>query len=375
MSETGADAEVVVVGGGVVGAAVFHELAARGAAVTLVEQDRGGLGSTAWSGGIVRCYHDDPELTDRALTGWRHFREFAAHTGESAAFHPCGFLYLPHPDRAGAARRETVRLSAHAPARWLTAEEVDSRFGQLLAAPARGGAVWEPEAGWLDATEVTRGYLRAGRRKGGTVLEGVAVHSPLRGGDGRLHGVRTTSGTVRAATVVLAAGAATPGLLTSWGIEHDLWAQAVQVELRRPATPVTGQPAYTDDEFDVNGRPDPDSGGIYLGHPTGRRVPGAGREPVDAAQSQLAAEAGARRWRWVPGSRSLGGLRAAECWAPDGGGRVVRHPREPGLLLATGFNGGGFKMAPWAAAETARLIGIDGNHAPPPAHDTNGTSR
>ncbi|MFB7505309.1 NAD(P)/FAD-dependent oxidoreductase [Streptomyces broussonetiae] len=352
-------ADVVVVGAGVIGTAVFHELAARGARVTLVERDRAGLGTTAWSGGIVRCYHDDPALSDRAAAGWRYFRDFTGHTGEPAAFHTSGFLYLPAPERVDPSRAEAVRLGGELPVSWLEAEEVAKRFGHLLAGAPGGGAVWEPESGWLDPAEVTRGFLRAGQRRGGTVLEGVAVHSPLRAADGRIAGVRTTSGAVRADRVVLATGATTPHLLTSWGLQHDLWAQAVQVELYRPDAPVAGQPAYTDDEFDVNGRPDPDSGGVYVGHPTGARLPSPpGREPVDAAQSQLAATAAARRWGWFPGSRHLGGLRAAECWAPDGRARVTAHPDEPALLLATGFNGGGFKMAPWAAVEIARLTGL-----------------
>ncbi|WP_340377106.1 FAD-dependent oxidoreductase [Streptomyces sp. SS7] len=351
-------ADVIVVGGGVVGTAVFHELAARGVRVTLVERDRVGLGTTAWSGGIVRCHHDDPVLSDRAVAGWRYFRRFAEHTGEPATFHTSGFLYLPAPDRAADATAEAARLGATTSVTWLEAEEVTKRFGHLLAGPAGHGAVWEPESGWLDPMEVTRGFLRAGRSRGGTVLEGVAVHSLTRSGDGRITGVRTGAGAVRADRVVLATGAATAHLLTSWGLAHDLWAQAVQVELYRPEAPVPDQPAYTDDEFDVNGRPDPGSGGVYVGHPTHHRLPPPpGREQLDAAQSRLAAAAGARRWGWLPGSRHLGGLRAAECWAPDGRARVAAHPDAPALLLATGFNGGGFKMAPWAAAEIARLAG------------------
>ncbi|NUH39686.1 FAD-binding oxidoreductase [Streptomyces samsunensis] len=351
--------DVAVVGAGVVGTAVFHELASRGARVTLVERDRAGLGTTAWSGAIVRCHHDDPVLSDRAAAGWRYFRDFAQHTGEPAAFHTGGFLYLPAPDRAAGARAEAARLGAQLPVTWLEAEEVTKHFGHLLAGPAGRGAVWEPESGWLDPAEVTHGFLRAGRRRGGTVLEGVAVHSLMRAGDGRITGVRTSAGAIRADRVVLATGAATAHLLTSWGLAHDLWAQAVQVELFRPEAPVSGQPAYTDDEFDINGRPDPDSGGVYVGHPTYHRLPSPpGREQMDAAQSRLAAAAGARRWAWLPGSRHLGGLRAAECWAPGGRARVTAHPDAPALLLATGFNGGGFKMAPWAAAEIARLAGL-----------------
>jgi glycine/D-amino acid oxidase-like deaminating enzyme len=354
-------ADAVIVGGGVVGAAVFHELADRGASVFLVERGRGGLGTTAWSGGIVRCYHDNPELIERALVGWRYFRDFGARTGIDVPFTESGFLYVPHPDRLEHARRLVESIS-EAPMEWLSPAEVEHRFAYLLNTPV-DGAVWEPRAGHLDPLDVTRGYLRAGRRKGGRVLEGVEAMGVLRTGEegkdsgGRTRGLRTSAGNIPAGTVVLATGAATPRLLDAWGVPHDLWSQAVQVELRLPAAPVEGHPAYMDDVYDINGRPDPDSAGILLGHPTGKRVPaGCGGFPAEPAQSGRAVAAATARFRWAAGSTSLGGLRAAECYASDDLARVGPSPADPGLLLATGFNGGGFKMAPWVAAEVARLL-------------------
>ncbi|MBT2406341.1 MULTISPECIES: FAD-binding oxidoreductase [unclassified Streptomyces] len=355
-------ADVVVIGAGVLGAAVFHELADRGASVLLVERDRGGLGTTAWSGGIVRCYHDDPAQLERAVIGWQYFREFGARTGIDVPFVESGFLYVPHPSRLEHARalvegaaEDNSKGTAEAPMEWLSSAEADRRFGHLLNRSV-DGAVWEPRAGYLDPLDVTRAYLAAGRRKGGRVLEGVEAHGVLRAG-GRLRGVNTGIGAISADTVVLATGAATPGLLDSWGIGHDLWAQAIQVELRLPDGPVDGHPAYMDDEYDINGRPDPESSGMLLGHPTGQRVEGrTGGLPADPGQVRRAVAAGSARFRWAAGSAPLGSLRAAECYAPDSLARVARVPGETGLLLATGFNGGGFKMAPWAAGEIARLV-------------------
>ncbi|MFD3694698.1 NAD(P)/FAD-dependent oxidoreductase [Streptomyces sp. NPDC058646] len=361
-----AAADVVVIGGGVVGAAVFHELVDRGVAVLLVERGRAGLGTTAWSGGIVRCYHDDPTLTARALAGWRYFQEFADRTGVEVPFFESGFLYVPHPSRLAHAR-SVVEGAPEAPMEWLESAEADLRFGHLLNRPV-DGAVWEPRAGWSDPIDITRAYLAAGRRKGGRVLEGVEARELLRTG-GRLRGIRTGAGVIAADRVVVAAGADTPRLLDSWGVPHDLWAQAVQVELRLPDGTVKDHPAYMDDVHDVNGRPDPESGGMLLGHPTGQRVDApAGGLPADPEQTRRAVAAGSTRFRWAARSTSLGTLRASECYAPDAPhapdspdattapARVAPVPGETGLLLATGFNGGGFKMAPWAAGEIARLV-------------------
>ncbi|AWZ06110.1 FAD-dependent oxidoreductase [Streptomyces sp. ICC4] len=348
-------ADVAVVGAGIVGAAIFHELADRGLKVTAVDAHRGGGGTTARCGGVVRAYHDDPVLSDRSLVGWRYFRSFAERTGVDVPFRSCGFLYLPALDRAQYAQAETARIAAAgAPAEWLPPHELTRRFGGLVRGDACG-AVWEPDAGYIDADETVRGFLLAGQRKGGRLVEGVTVRGPVRQ-DGRITGVDTDSGVVRARSVVLATGAWTPSLLTSWGVPHDLWTQAIQVDLRLPAAPVAGHPAYMDDIHDLNGRPHPDAAGIYVGHPTGLRTPGAGHQPLDPQHSARIRAAAARRLRWAGDSRACGGLRAAECYAPDTRARVGPLVGDPALLLATGFSGGGFKMAPWAATEVLRHL-------------------
>ncbi|ARF76315.1 hypothetical protein B7C62_31560 [Kitasatospora albolonga] len=347
--------ETVIVGGGVVGAAAFHALAARGERVTLLERHRPGLGATAWSGGIVRVFHREPELGDRALEGWEYYREFARRTGEPAPFTPSGFLSLVGPEQADDARKETARIADRTPARWLDPGELAERFGAILA-DTTGGGVWEPQAGYLDPSDVVRGWVRAGQRAGGTLLAGTPVHGLSRTA-GRVTGVHTARGELAADTVVLATGPATPALLTGWGIEHRLWLQTIQVDLRRPAAPVPGHPAFTDHLYETNGRPDPDSGGIFTGHPTGQRPGGEHTGELDPECTRRAGEAAARRLAWVADSRPEGGLRAAECHAPGELGAVGPLPGGPdGLLLATGFNGGGFKMAPWAAGEIVRRI-------------------
>ena len=69
----------------------------------LIERNRVGMGSTAWSGGIVRGYHDDPVRTDRAVAGWRDFHDFAARTGEHVPLTDAASS--ASPGRTGSSRR------------------------------------------------------------------------------------------------------------------------------------------------------------------------------------------------------------------------------------------------------------------------------
>src|SRR3954453_8133242 len=131
--------DVVVAGGGIVGAATFFELASRGHSVTLLERNVVASGATAWSGGVVRIMHDDPESADRAVYGWRFYRTLAAR-GIDVPFHMTGFLYFPRPEERAAARFEPHRLRRDVPIAWLDERALERRFGHLLS-DVSGGAV------------------------------------------------------------------------------------------------------------------------------------------------------------------------------------------------------------------------------------------
>jgi len=73
--------DIIVIGGGVIGASIFHHLAQQGYQVGLIEKKTIASGCTAWSGGIVRCFHLDSVITERALYSWEYYLTFEKHTG------------------------------------------------------------------------------------------------------------------------------------------------------------------------------------------------------------------------------------------------------------------------------------------------------
>ena len=341
--------DVIVAGGGIVGAATFFELASRGAEVTLVERNVVASGATAWSGGVVRIMHDDPESADRAVYGWRWYRSLRAR-GVDVPFHETGFLYFPKPERREFTRTETHRLRRDVPIAWLDAIALERRFGHLLA-DTSGGAAWEPESGWVDPRDVTRALVRAGVQRGGQLLEGVELH-----GLDRTDGIvaETNAGELRARAIVLATGVRTPGLLDTLGIEHDLFNRDIQVDVRAPQDGPRDQPAFIDDVYDLNGRPDPASDAVLVGFPTGLDSISLDSAPIRPAHSERIVAEGRKRFAWIDGSESRGGRRHPECYAPDSLARV--QAVDPNVVIATGFSGGGLKMAPWAANHVVGLL-------------------
>jgi glycine/D-amino acid oxidase-like deaminating enzyme len=343
----------VVIGAGVIGAAAALALRRSGRAVALLDAERVAAGASGWSGGVARVFHLDPEEARRAAYGFPVLRDLRRAIGIGAPFHETGYLYFPRPQD-----REAALAAARALASDHGTEFVGS--GQLATLyPGLGlsgeGAIHEPRAGFADPRAVALAYAEAFVRAGGRLMEGVRVAALAPDAEGvRLE---TTSGAIAADQVVLAAGYATPAILDALGVAHDLYSRAIQVTLFEPPHPIVA-PAFTDEEHDVYGKPDPASGALYVGAPTTAASRGEiAAEPVDAAHVVRTAAAARARFGWMEAARPRGGLRHTDCYSARGRGEVFRLPGALSrIVVAAGFSGGGFKMAPWAGDAAATLV-------------------
>src|SRR6478752_2083560 len=87
-------ADVVIVGGGVVGVSAAFHLAEAGAQVVLLERDQLGSGSTSKAAGGVRTQFSDPlniRIAERSLAA---FKDFATRPGWDIGLHAVGYLFL-----------------------------------------------------------------------------------------------------------------------------------------------------------------------------------------------------------------------------------------------------------------------------------------
>lgn len=304
----------------------------------------------------MRCFHADQADTARAVEGWRFYSQFQARVGEDARFVRTGYLYFPRVCDVQAMRSRVMRHSQSPPIAWLSLQEVRQLWPEL-AINAPDGAVFEPEAGYMDPLAVSRAMVCAAVKRGAMVWEGVEA-SKVISQDGKVSSLETANGTIYAPNIVVAAGYRCPTFLSELGISHDLWTQMIQVDLFVEGRPLPEVPAFIDDENDVYGRHEPLSGGLYAGRPTGHRSDGViGTEPLCLDAADIAMTQLQRRYGWAAGTHRAGGLRHSDCYCPGGHGRVGPVAGGPqGLLVATGFNGGGFKMAPWVAGEITRSI-------------------
>ena len=148
--------DVVVVGAGIVGAAVARASAQAGLRTLLVEQEaRGGQGTTGAATGHLVTLGETPAqltLTRFALECWR--RE-SARLPPSVHYLRRGTLWVAEtPTEAERARRQAAELRAHAvEARWVPGEEL--RTLEPVLRPGLEGGLLVPGDGGVDPVAVT----------------------------------------------------------------------------------------------------------------------------------------------------------------------------------------------------------------------------
>lgn len=201
-------AEVVIIGGGCMGASVAFHLAQRGVTdVVLVEREAQlGLGSTGRNAGGVRHQFSHPANVQLSLESIGMLADFEAITGAPIDLHQDGYLFLLSEPAHVATFRAAVAMQRRlgVAVDWLTPEEA------LALAPGIGidgveAATFGARDGISDPAGVTAGFAAAARRAGVEIRRGVEV-TGLRVARGRVEAVETPAGDIPARIVVNAAG-------------------------------------------------------------------------------------------------------------------------------------------------------------------------
>lgn len=201
--------DVVIIGGGLSGAALLYACQRHGRTAVMVEDKVvGGGGATAHSRGMVRVYDPQPQLAEFASAGLSFWREFAADHPEVYA--PIGLAYFLRPENVEQARETVLRADNRQHHMELVpAEAIAERCSTLNPDFARAGrtAIWEPHAGHIDPRAAARALADRAKSMGASIIEGVKIHRIVEKSE--YIRVETTFGGLNARRVILATGAAT----------------------------------------------------------------------------------------------------------------------------------------------------------------------
>lgn len=333
---------VVVVGGGVIGAACAERLARAGHRVVLLERDRLGAHASGAAAGLL-APHTEAMGGDGAQS-LAMFPDLAARlraeTGIDIEYVAGESISPALDDREMATLRDQAVAAG---GRWVDA--IEARRLEPALHPATWGAAIYAES-QVTPPRLTRALAAAAARRGARILEGTPALAIEAGG------VRHPNGFEPADVVVLAAGPWSPQLAAPLGIEVAVWPSRGQLVRLRPAA---GNPVPLRRMVTHGGRylvPKPD-GTIVAGSTEeaagfDARVTAEGLETLLGFTRQVAPVLSDATPEWL-----FAALRPATADGLPIVGAVAEHP---GLVLATGHNRNGILLAPITAERVAAAI-------------------
>src|SRR5947207_734725 len=223
-------ADILIIGGGVVGTSIAHALASRRAGrVILLEKSFLGAGSSGKSGAIIRQHYSNRLTATMAQKSLRVFEHFDDLVGGPPVFTRTGLVVVVNEkDKAGLDANLAMQQELGIDVRLVSA--------QVLADIDPNARLAEDEVAAFDAeaVQVVASYAEAARKEGADIRLGVEVRQVVMEGT-KIVGVETNEGRYNAKCVVLATGPWAAQLGKELGLKLPVEACRTQVALyRRP---------------------------------------------------------------------------------------------------------------------------------------------
>ncbi|MEN4473410.1 FAD-binding oxidoreductase [Mycolicibacterium cosmeticum] len=360
-------ADVVIVGGGLEGAAAAWALSQRGITdVQVLERNTVGSGMTGKSSGIVRCHYGVSSLAAMAAVGLEVFEKAQEIFGTDIGFRQTGYVV-----GVGEPNVENLRKSLAAQrAVGVQTEEIDRSdvaalwpWADLEPFAAFG---WEARGGYGDAYQTAQAFSVAARAAGVRVRQGSTVTDLLLD-RGRVTGVRLADGTeVAAGTVVVATGVWTRPFLARYGLDVPIEVVREQIVTIAPGLDIGKVPVFSDLVSLQYVRPEL-GGEILFGNSD--LAHGETADPDDYlnratdAFIDVTVDKVGTRFPGFTDAAITGSYAGCYDVTPDWN-PVISTTGIDGLIVAAGFSGHGFKIAPAVGRLIADLV-MDGRSSDP----------
>ncbi len=354
-------ADVVVIGGGVMGCSMLYHLARLGVTRSLLlERDVLGSGSTGRSQAICRMHYSNPVTSSLAWESLKVFTSFEDAVGGTSGFVQTGYLVVADAaDRPGLERNVAMQQELGIDTRVISTADA-AELAPMISVDDGEAMAWEPQSGYADSYQVTASYAKRAREMGAEIL----MRNPageIRVSGGRVRAVVTEQGVVETPVAVVAAGPWSRRFLSGTGIDLPLDTVRHQVAtVTRPMVDLTrGQlpshPTVGDIAQSFSFRPEG----------TGLTLVGFGEDEADVENYNQGVDMDGvadvmqrliRRMPQMADSYFRGGWSGLFTITPDWHPILDRVPGVEGLYCAVGFSGHGFKLSPAIGQGMAELI-------------------
>jgi sarcosine oxidase subunit beta len=348
-------ADVVIIGGGVMGASTAYHLVEAGVKdVVLVDREpQFGLGATGRCAGGVR-YQFATEINVRlSIASLRMIEQFEEVTGQNPLYRACGYLFVLTNDDDLLTFKNNVQMQRRlrVDTTWLDGDEVRSRLPMMNFEDAMGGTIHQKD-GLADPNSIVMGYVQRARQLGAQTMTDVEVLD-LSVQSGNITNVETSAGSISTPIVVNAAGPWAGLIGKMAGIEIPI------TPIRRQMITTTPLPELPPDfpfviDFAQSLYFHREGEGILTGMSNPDQKPGLDQS-IDEAWELEAMDAAARRMPMLEKAGRMAGWAGLYEVTPDAH-PIYGSTEVGGFYLVGGFSGHGFMHGPISGKLMAEII-------------------
>jgi len=359
-------ADIVIIGGGVIGASSAWQLARRGKKVILVERSDHAAGASGSCDQAIIMQSKNPGVHLKlALASVDMFEAMPAEFKKETEFvRHGGMILIENQDELEVMQKFVKRQQE-------TGLKVELLDAKAMHARQRGlaahlvGAAYSPQDAAANPYKLNLALAALAREAGAEILLHTTATGFRREGD-RVAGVETSSGTIGAETVILAAGAWSPLLAGQLGLDIPIKPRRGQIVITEPVAPLINSVVLSAFYIAVKYNPaladkpeNKGAQGLSLDQSRkGNILIGATREFV--GYDTRTTREGVRdilknATRMAPALKDIGVIRVMaglRPYTPDGLPLLGWAPSAPGLFLACGHEGDGIALS----LVTGRLV-------------------
>ena len=366
MTDLPRSAQIVVVGGGIVGCSVAYHLAKRGVETLLIERHQLSSGSTWHAAGLIGQLRTNANITKLLGYSVELYDRLEAETGYATGWRRNGGLRLAcNVDRWIEVKRQATSARSFGLEMQLLGAKEAQALWPLMNVDDVVGAAFLPTDGQANPSDITQALAKGARLAGAKLIEGVAVTDFVIENE-RVRGVVTNRGPVACEKLVLCAGLWTQPLAARAGVAVPLSAVHHQYIVTEKIDGVTSNlPTLRDPDRLTYYKEE--VGGLVMGGYEPNPVPwSSGVVPEDFAFRLLEDDwdhfepimnLALGRVPALAGAGVKQMINGLESFTPDGNWMIGEAPEVRNFFIGAGFNafgiasagGAGMALAEWAA--------------------------